>query len=62
MYRQITSGERYTLGALHAQGFSQAAIALHLGRHPSTVSRPRRRRRVFIRSIGRREAGPLAES
>jgi hypothetical protein len=39
MYRQITSGERYTLGALHAQGFSQAAIARHLGRHPSTVGR-----------------------
>ena len=43
MYRQITSGERYTLGALHAQGFSQAAIARHLGRHPSTVSRELKR-------------------
>lgn len=43
MYRQITSGERYTLGALHTQGFSQAAIAQLLGRHPSTVSRELRR-------------------
>ena len=38
-YRQITSGERYTLGTLCAQGFSQAAIARVLGRHPSTISR-----------------------
>jgi IS30 family transposase len=43
MYRQITSEERYTLGALHTQGFSQAAIARHLDRHPSTVSRELRR-------------------
>ena len=42
-YRQITSGERYTLGALHTQGFSPAAIARVLGRHPSTVSRELRR-------------------
>lgn len=43
MYNQITSGERYTLGALHAQGLSQAAIARHLGRHPSTVGRELKR-------------------
>jgi IS30 family transposase len=43
MYNQITSEERYTLGALHAQGFSQAKIARALGRHPSTVSRELRR-------------------
>ena len=42
-YRQITSGERYTLGALHTQGFSHAAIARCLGRHPSTVSRELKR-------------------
>jgi transposase, IS30 family len=42
-YIQITSGERYTLAALHVQGFSQAAIARHLGRHPSSVSRELRR-------------------
>ena len=46
MYRQITSGERYTLGALHAQGISQAAIARALGRHPSTVSRELGRNRT----------------
>ena len=39
MYSQITSGERYTLAALHAQGFSQAAIARHLGKHPSSIGR-----------------------
>jgi IS30 family transposase len=43
MYNQITSEERYTLGALHAQGFSQARIARALGRHPSTVSRELKR-------------------
>ncbi|MGH8703159.1 MAG: helix-turn-helix domain-containing protein [Burkholderiales bacterium] len=37
MYRQITSEERYTLGALHAQGLSQAEIARRLGRHPSVA-------------------------
>lgn len=45
VYRQITPAERYTLGALHKQGFSQAEIARHLGRHPSTVSRELRRNR-----------------
>ncbi|HUR39992.1 MAG TPA: IS30 family transposase [Verrucomicrobiae bacterium] len=43
MYNQITSGERYTLAALHVQGLSQAAIARHMGRHPSTVSRELKR-------------------
>ncbi len=43
MYNQITSEERYTLAALHVQGFSQAAIARHLGRHPSSVSRELKR-------------------
>lgn len=43
MYRQITSGERYTLSALRKQGFSQAAIAQHMGRHPSTISRELKR-------------------
>ena len=46
MYRQITSGERYTLGALHAQGLSQAAIARQLSRHPSTVGRELKRNRT----------------
>lgn len=46
MYRQITSGERYTLGALHTQGVSQAAIARHMGRHPSTISRELKRNRT----------------
>lgn len=42
-YRQITPGERYTLGALHRQGLKQADIARHMGRAPSTVSREIRR-------------------
>ena len=42
-YFQITSGERYTLAALHAQGFSQAEIARQLRRHPSSISRELRR-------------------
>jgi IS30 family transposase len=43
MYRQITSGERYTLSALRRQGFSQAAIARDMGKHPSTISRELKR-------------------
>jgi IS30 family transposase len=43
MYNQITSEERYTLGALHAQGFRDAEIARLLGRHPSTISRELKR-------------------
>lgn len=43
MYRQITSEERYTLVALRRLGLTQAAMARHLGRHPSTISRELRR-------------------
>lgn len=46
MYRQITSSERYTLGALHAQGLSQAEIGRQLGRHRSTISRELKRNRT----------------
>ena len=42
-YHQLTSGERDALSALRKQGFSQAAIARALGRHPSTISREVRR-------------------
>jgi len=42
-YAQITSQERYTLGLLRKQGFTQAAIARLLGRSPSTISRELRR-------------------
>lgn len=42
-YHQLTSGERYMLSALRKQGFSQAAIARALHRHPSTISRELRR-------------------
>jgi transposase, IS30 family len=38
-YHQITSDERYTLGVLRRQGFSNAAMARALGRHRSTVGR-----------------------
>jgi IS30 family transposase len=51
MYRQITSGERYTLGALHAQGLSQAEIGRQLGRHRSTISRE-------LKRIGPATTGP----
>jgi IS30 family transposase len=43
MYFQITSEERYTLGALHAQGLKPAEIARELGRHPSTIGRELKR-------------------
>ena len=43
MYRQITSGERYTLSALKREGLNQSEIAQRLGRHRSTVSREIRR-------------------
>ena len=39
LYHQITSDERYTLGVLRQQGFSDAAIARALGRHRSTIGR-----------------------
>ncbi|MGH8831249.1 MAG: IS30 family transposase [Polaromonas sp.] len=39
LYRQITFGERYTLGLLRRRGCAPAAIARILGRHRSTISR-----------------------
>jgi IS30 family transposase len=45
MYRQITSAERYTLVALRRLGLTQAAMARHLGRHPSTIARELQRNR-----------------
>jgi len=48
MYRQITSSERYTLGALHKQGFSQAEIARQLGKHPSSIGRELKRNRCRL--------------
>lgn len=47
-YRQLTSGDRYMLSALRTQGFNQAQIARHLGRHRSTVSRELRRNRAAL--------------
>ena len=47
-YCQITSGERYTLGALHKQGLSQADISRQLGKHPSSVSRELKRNRCRL--------------
>ena len=45
-YRQITYAERYTLGLLHRQGLTAAAIARVLGRHRSTIIREVRRNRT----------------
>ena len=42
-YQQITPDERYTLGVLRRQGFSNAAMARALGRHRSTIGREFRR-------------------
>lgn len=42
-YHQITPAERYTLGVLRKQGFSNAKIAQFLGRHRSTIGRELRR-------------------
>jgi len=42
-YTRITADETYALGLLRTQGFSQAAMARALGRHPSTISRELRR-------------------
>ena len=38
-YTQITSNERYTLGVLRRQGFTDAEMARALGRHRSTIGR-----------------------
>ena len=38
-YTQITPHERYTLGLLRGQGFTNAEIARMLGRHRSTIGR-----------------------
>ena len=42
-YAQITLEERYAISALRKLGYSCAAIARELGRHPSTISREVRR-------------------
>lgn len=42
-YTQITPSERYTLGLLRGQGFSNAAMARITGRHRSTIGREFRR-------------------
>src|SRR5262245_54194164 len=38
-YHQITPAERYTLGALRTQGFSNAEMARITGRHRSSIGR-----------------------
>ena len=45
-YHQLTTDERYTIAALRMQRVSQAEIARHLGRHPSTISRELKRNRT----------------
>ncbi len=42
-YHQLTSEERYILGAFRRQGLNQAQIARQLGRHRSTISRELKR-------------------
>jgi IS30 family transposase len=42
-YRQITSGERYAIGALRRRGLSARAIAAELGRAHTTISRELKR-------------------
>ena len=42
-YTQITPHERYALSLFRRQGYTQAAIARALRRHPSTISRELRR-------------------
>lgn len=44
-YHQITSDERYTLGVLRQQGFSQAEMARAVGRHRSSIGREFQRNR-----------------
>ncbi len=38
-YHQITPAERYTLGALRKQGYSDSEIARITDRHRSTIGR-----------------------
>ena len=42
-YHQITPEERYTLGVLRKQGYSNAEMARVTGRHRSTIGREFRR-------------------
>lgn len=42
-YHQLSQEERYIVGTMRSSGKSQRAIALELGRSPSTISRERRR-------------------
>ena len=45
-YHQLTQEERYSISGLRRAGYSQAQIAEHLGRSPSTISREVRRNRT----------------
>ncbi len=42
-YRQLTSGERYTISSLRRQGLSASEIADEIGRHRSTIYREYKR-------------------
>lgn len=42
-YKQLTREERYQIYSLHKEGLAQKAIAGHLGRNPSTISRELKR-------------------
>jgi transposase, IS30 family len=42
-YHQLSQEERYIVGTMRSSGKSQRAIALELGRAPSTISRERKR-------------------
>jgi len=46
-YQQLTSQDRYILGALKKQGFSVTQIAKHMSRHRSTIYREIQRNRCF---------------
>ena len=43
-YTQLTQEQRYQIYALNKAGFTQKAIAIDPGVHPSTISRELRRR------------------
>lgn len=45
-YHQLTREERYTITGLRIAGFSQAEIARHMGRSPSTICRELQRNRT----------------